>query len=66
MNAGPSPRLAAGAPRARCKAGFHHGLRVTTMWSRMLSCGVLAACLLAACGSPPAGVDDAELLPVEL
>jgi len=66
VNAGQSPRLAAGAPRARCEAGFHDGLRVTTMWSRMLSCGVLAACLLAACGSPPAGVDDAELLPVEL
>ena len=36
------------------------------MWSRMLSGGVLAACLLAACGLPPAGVDHAELLPVEL
>ena len=66
MNARQSPRLAAGAPRARCNAGFHHGLPVTTMWSRMLSCGVLAACLLAACGSPPADVDDAELLAVIL
>ena len=36
------------------------------MWSKLLSCGALAACLLAACGSPPAGVGDAELLPVAL
>ena len=66
MNAGKLPRFAAGAPRARCNAGFHDGVPVTTMWSRMIFCGVLAACLLAACGSPPAAVDDAEILPVEL
>ena len=36
------------------------------MWRTILPGGVLAACLMAGCGSPPAAVDDAELLPVTL
>ena len=37
-----------------------------TMWHKILPCSALAACLLAACGSPPVAVDDAEILPVAL
>ena len=61
-----SPRLPASAPRARCNAGLRHGLPVTAMWRTILRCGVLAACLLSACGSPRVAVDDADILPVEL
>ena len=59
-------RLPANAPRAGCGAGLRHGLPVTALWRTILPCGVLAACLLAACGSPRVAVDDADILPVEL
>ena len=36
------------------------------MWRTVLPCGVLAACILAGCGSPRVTVDDAEILPVSL
>ncbi len=46
--------------------GFLRGYQVTTMRRTILPCGVLAACILAGCGSPGVGVDDAEVLPVTL
>ena len=61
-----SPRLPANAPRAWCNAGSRHGLPATAMWRTTLPCAVLAACLLAGCGSPRVAVDDAGILPVEL
>ncbi len=66
MKVSQPPRVAAGESRACRGAGFRHGLPVTTLWSGLLSCVVLTAGLVAGCGSPPAGVDDAEILPVEL
>ncbi len=61
-----SRRLSANAPRARCNAGLRRGLAGTAMWRTLLPCGVLAASLVAACGSPGVAVDDADILPVEL
>ena len=36
------------------------------MWCSIPPCGVLAACILAGCGSPGVAIDDAEILPVAL